>query len=163
MPVKITVQSTKFLARLRRLEERMTPKGMDAAVERAGLKTQVALVRATPKRWTGNTRKGWTVERPRHGTRIVINRVKSMLFLERGTANGGTGYIRPRRAKRLFVPLRKEAAAGWKPSLKYGVHYVLKKEVRGIRPRRIIARQRPLAQQRLREEIQLEVRNALNG
>lgn len=166
-----------------RLRQAMLPSRVDAVVRKSAWTTHGRLVMQTPKRWTGQTRKNWTVTRRGSGRYSVWNRSeKVMLFLEKGTKAHG-----PKHAKRLFVPLtRKAALAGakgvWRAnkemSLKiaFGLHtsrkqmpfvpgrdFVWAKRVRGIRPMRIVERNRELAEVTLKAHMRLHIRKAVTG
>lgn len=116
---------------------------------------------ATPKGFTGETRRKWLKKDVAEGVIEVANRPEAneppvMFFLEEGTQAHG-----PVRAKRLFIPLTKKAfnayrfraarAGAWK-GLKWGVDFVLAKWVRGIRPMKIAALERDLVVLRLDEK-----------
>lgn len=133
--------------------------GFDVPVEIAAWRIHRALVQETPKKWTGNTRREWKVEKVAPGTRRIYNNSKVMLFLEAGTGWAGTptshgGYIYPKTKKALFIPLTSTAAhMGWSRGMVWGKDYVLAKRVRGIRAMRIVAKMRPRAAQMLRDEM----------
>ena len=82
-----------------------------------------------------------------------------MLWLEKGTGNAGTptsngGYIYPKTARLLFIPLTSTAAVGgWTPGMKFGTDYVLAKRVRGIKAMRIVENMRPKARALLQAEM----------
>jgi hypothetical protein len=134
-----------------------TPQQLDRMVDRVAVQTEASLKEHTPKRWFGQVRAGWNTAKPDLGVRVLNNDVRAsngaliILFLEEGTANGGTGMIRPRIKNRLYIPLTRRAAGGWHPGLVYGKDYILKKEVHGIKPLHIVADERPRADQRMRE------------
>jgi hypothetical protein len=67
-------------------------------------------VRKTPKKWTGQTRKEWQVKKIKDAKYLVSNYSKVMLWLENGTGQSTGGFIYPKVAKALFVPLTKKAA-----------------------------------------------------
>jgi hypothetical protein len=154
-------QTKEFLAHV---EQGLSPAGTDKVVEVVAQKTQAALVQKTidaigvgtrfsHPRWNiAKPEQGWKVETPGVGTRDVVNNNKVMTFLERGTANGGSGWITPKVKKMLYIPLTAIAALGWTPALirqriVKGVvipgDYLLAKRVRGIRPRGVVAKQIP--------------------
>ena len=121
------------------------------------------VVSATPKGWTGNTRQGWKIERPKPGVRVVANPMKVALFLEEGTANGGTGRIFPRVKRFLYIPLNARAAlGGWNATLRRGVDYILRRSVRGIRPRWIARTEGEAAEVRLVKAVQDYIRGILS-
>lgn len=135
--------------------------GLDGPVQRAATRILAELASRTPHRWTGATRRAWTIKNTGDGRRLIWNTLdgttpnKVFLFLEHGTAAGGAGNIYPRSKKALFIPLTARAAQqGWNPGLVREVDYILRRHVRGIRPRRIAANFVPRAQAILREEVQ---------
>lgn len=144
--------------RLQRIRLAVQDGAFDQPVEIAAWRTQRGLVEATPKRYTGLTRREWKVEKVGEGARLVVNRSKVMLFLEEGTGNAGTatsngGYIYPKSKKFLFVPLNQRSTYGWNSSLKWGIDYVLARRVRGIKAMRIISKYRDTALGFLKEEM----------
>jgi len=129
------------------------------------------IVRRTPKRWTGQTRRSWVV-RNTSGTEVELaNTSKVMRYLEYGTRAHG-----PKRAKMLFVPLtRKAFLAGprgviaankaasaaaassggkkgrkRKPPFVVGKDFVFTKRVRGIRAMNIVRDAIPFARATLK-------------
>jgi len=107
------------------------------------------LVQATPKKWTGQTRRAWKVRQIVNRGYLVMNEYKVMWFLEHGTRAHG-----PRVKKALYIPLNRRAAlGGWTPELVQGFDYLLRGWVRGIAPRRIAARERVLVRRILRTEM----------
>lgn len=143
------------------LRDGLTPEKLDPIVERVALQSLAGLVAASPKRWFGQIRSGWTIRKPAEGSREIDipeskvgvggQKVADIArFVDQGTANDGSGFIYPVRAKMLYIPLTRKAAAGWNPSLVRGVDYVLAPRVRGIKARRFIAPQREKAFERLR-------------
>jgi hypothetical protein len=135
------------------------------------------LIRQTPKRWTGQTRRSWIINKIGDTGYELTNTSKVMRFLENGTRAHG-----PKTAKRLFVPLTKRAflagprgviaankaaaaqsqwanygaaAAGKKGRKKklpfvVGKDFVFAKRVRGIRAINIVKNTRPFARTMLR-------------
>lgn len=86
-------------------------------------------------------------------------------FVDQGTANNGQGYIYPKRAKRLYIPLKRTAIV-WREGLKFGKDYILAKRVRGIKGRKFVAPVRRAAQKNLNdalialvEKLKREVKN----
>jgi hypothetical protein len=141
-----------------RLEGIVKTGAFDQPVEIAAFRVHRELVEKTPKRWTGLTRREWQIQKTGPGERLVFNRSKVMLFLEGGTGNAGTptsngGYIYPKTKKFLFVPMRQEAQFGWKPGMRYGTDYILKRRVRGIKAMRIVEKMRPRAAEILKGEM----------
>lgn len=147
--------------RLERLKRALQPPAVTQVLERVALDTLVHVIEATPKKWTGQVRRSWRVERPSATLRVVSNGNKIMRWLEFGTANGGSGFIYPKKARALFVPLDRKAMYGYKPGLKFGVHFVLAARVRGIRPRKIVEAEHGLTRIRLEVAMKEHVRKAL--
>jgi hypothetical protein len=148
-------------ARVNRLKAALQPPAITPVLERVAQETFAHIVPATPKKWTGQVRRSWRVLRPSAVLRYVSNDNKIMRWLEFGTANGGTGYIYPRRKKVLFIPKTKKASYGWKPGMKFGVDFILAARVRGIRPRGIVAAETGLARIRLQTAMRAHVEKAL--
>lgn len=135
---------------LEKLSEGLTAANLDPIADRVMLKTLAKMVAASPKKWFGQIRSGWTITKPRPGARVLdiplskttskgtpIRQIAS--WIDQGTANKGQGWIYPTTAKKLYIPLKKAAADGWNPGLRYGKDYILVPRVRGIRPRYFIA------------------------
>jgi hypothetical protein len=155
--------AARAINRLAGLNRALTPEALDSIVDRVALQTMAELVKATPKRWFGQVRRAWHILKPEEGVRIIRNGSKIMVFLEHGTANGGTGFITPKVKKFLYIPLTRRAAGGWHEGLVYGRDYVLAKRARGIKPRNIVSTEKPKAEARLAEAIKGHVRKAVNG
>lgn len=143
------------------LARALTPERMVRVVERTAFEAQRDLIKATPKKWFGQVRRGWKVDAPSPDVRRVFNENKIMRFLEYGTANGGTGFIKPKVKKFLYIPLKRGAAAGWHSGLKIGKDYILRKQVRGIKPMGIVAAERAKAGDRLKANIRAFIDRAL--
>ena len=143
------VKTAATTAMLERMAGQFAPDKIDRVVAGVATETLRHVVQETPKKWFGDLRRQWRAERLGVGSYKVTNPSKVMLFIEEGTANGGTGRIFPKEKKVLYIPLTRRAALGWNPSLKYGKDYILRKSVRGIRPRWIVRRERVLARERL--------------
>ena len=180
MVIKATVDTAEARAFIRRLKEELAPEKVDKPVEVAALKTMTEAVRVTKavigvrpdgRRWNiEKPENKWTVRKTGIASRSVENRSKVMLWLDRGTAGGGTGFITPKRKKWLFIPLTRAAAGGWHPGLRRARRagadrrgraiaavagdYALAKKVRGIRPRNVVAQVEPFA----RETLEIEMR-----
>jgi hypothetical protein len=145
----------------------------DAPVDAAAMRCHAELVGLTPKRWTGMLRRNWAVEKTGPGSRKIWNTAdgktpnKIMLFIEEGTGNAGTptshgGRIYSKSGGPLFIPLNARASiGGWDPSLKYGVDYILRKSVRGIKARYIVRKFRPRAQEILATQMKSFLAKAL--
>lgn len=151
------------LKRLATLKKGLSPGTVDDAAGRAAARVVAGLVRDTPKKWTGNLRRAWQIHKVRNGVRLIRNDSFIMSFIERGTANGGTGYIFPKVKKFLFIPLTRFAAMnGWTPNLRYGVSYILRRFVRGIRPRWIVRKWRDKSVDIFRAEYRRTVKGILS-
>lgn len=92
--------------RLQDIAKHLTPEALDAVVDQAAFQTQAALIRATPKKWFGQVRRGWIVVNEGPGRRRVGNTNKIMLFLEEGTKAHGPkadliGPLQPGRVKAI--------------------------------------------------------------
>lgn len=131
-----------------RIIKGLAPEKLDRIVEREAFKGLAKLVRASPKKWFGQIRSGWRITKPRIAARrldIDPSKVTKngtsvadiARFVDRGTANNGTGYIYPKRAKRLYIPLKRTAVV-WREGLKFGKDYILAKRVKGIKARRFV-------------------------
>lgn len=161
----------------KKAEAALKSKEVSMPVRKAAHVWRTRLIRRTPKRWTGQTRKGWQVNEIRNNTFELTNSDKVMRWLEMGTKAHG-----PRHAKRLFIPLTRRAAqAGPKGVMQanaaarahaqyqnygstvtgaakkkakypyvYGKDFVFARRVRGIRPMWIVRNARPDAARTLR-------------
>jgi hypothetical protein len=138
------------------------------------------MIYRTPKKWTGQTRRSWVVNRRGGSTYELTNAAKTMLYLELGTKAHG-----PRQATMLFIPLTRRAAAAGargvinanrrahtevafgarkakaKPPFVYGKDYRWAKRVRGIRARYIVRTARPFAAASYRLMMVRHMRQAL--
>lgn len=148
--------------KLLKLKAGLEEEAVDDVVEEAGLQALAEIIARTPKKWFGQVRRGWQIERPRAGKRIVANENKIMGWLEDGTKAHG-----PVRADRLFIPLTRKAALAYaarrRTGLVYGVDYVLVKWVRGIRARKIVEGFEPRAQEILLQAMEAYVRKLIDG
>lgn len=149
------------LGKIERVKKALLPNAVAPVLERVAQETLRHVIEATPKKWTGQVRRSWRVLRPSPTLRIVSNANKIMRWLEEGTANQGTGYIYPVEKRVLFIPLKRRAMYGYRPGMKFGVDYVLRVRVRGIRPRRIVAAERGLTAIRLSTAMKDHLRKAL--
>lgn len=162
MTIKVLEANTeKATALLKRVAAQFTPDKIDGVVAKVTADTLRHVVEATPKRFFGDLRRQWRADRLGSGSYVIRNSSKVMLFLEEGTANGGTGRIYPKTKKALYIPLTRRAALGWKPGLKYGVDYILRKSVRGIKPRWIVRQERIIARQRLLDAAKAHIEKAI--
>lgn len=149
----------------------LTPSALDPVVQMVVEETKRRLVRRTPMKWTGGTRRRWIVEKKRTAFWSVTNTSDVMRFLEEGTKAHG-----PVTAKRLFIPLTKRAfvagpqgvmranmnaAPGAKKPYVYGVDYVLAKRVKGIKAMRIVAQHRPFAAITMKAAVRIHLNRLL--
>lgn len=172
--MRIKVNSKKAEAAIRRVQAGMSPNSIDRVVARAAMVTHSRVVRQTPKKWTGNTRRAWQIVHRAVGHYRVYNPSKVMKFLEHGTKAHG-----PKKAKFLFIPLTRRAAmqgargvfaknkaaqaAGRKPPFVFGTDFVLSKWVRGIKARKIAEQARPFAELTLKAAMRIHIRNLINS
>lgn len=161
--IRIRANTAQERARLQSLRDGLTPEAIDPVIDQVGLKVFADVVQNTPKRWFGQVRAGWTIQKPAPGARTILNRNKVMKFLEFGTADEGRGFIVPKVKKYLYIPLTRAAAAGWQAGMKFGVDFILKKQVRGIAPRRIVAAARERARSLLKTTMKAHIRRLLHG
>lgn len=136
--------------------EGATRKGIPFVANRVAVWSFGQLVRQTPKKWTGQTRRSWQLH-PVPGGYQLTNLSKVMNFLEVGTRAHG-----PKKAKALFIPLTRRAALGTTRNLVYGKDYILVKWVRGIRARWIVARQREKTRDELYRQMRAYITNVIN-
>lgn len=182
MGVLITAKTEKALKVLEKLQAGLTAASVDAVVENVAVRSLARLIEKTPKKWFGQVRRGWLMQKPRAGVRYLVNPNKIMGYLERGTANEGRGYIYPVKAKALFIPLSRRAVGatagvfGVVPggrsliqkmsrtrgrSLIWGVDYILAKRVRGIKPRRIVAKEKRVVARELHTAFKTHIRQII--
>ncbi len=175
---------------LESLEKALSVQEVEKIVDRVAFASMRQVIEATPKKWFGQARKGWTVKRPEAGVRVLENPNPVFRFIDQGTQAHG-----PKKAKALFIPITKRAALayaaalGFNPEdsnwtsgeggrrlfvssttrtgkgklteLEWGKDYVLAKRVRGITARRISEGQRKRTNLLLRETVSLYVRRIL--
>jgi len=172
--IRLTAITEPAKRRLARLAEGLTATALDPIVDRVMLKGLAMMVRESPKKWFDQIRSGWEVTRPFLGMRVMdipaTKRTTSgteirqiALWVDQGTANAGQGYIYPKTASKLYIPITKRAAVGWNESLKYGKDYVLRDRVRGITPRFFIAPVREKVFANFRTEMVRYVRGLVRG
>lgn len=146
-----------------RLRAGLTPQAINHVVEGVAFRTLAHVVEKTPKKWFGHLRQAWQVKKVRDAVYSIRNGSVVMTFLELGTANQGTGYIYPTQKRVLYIPLNRNAAMGWKPSLKRGVDYILRVRVKGIRPRYIVRDARAKAGEDLKASASAHVNSILSA
>lgn len=160
--IRATVNTSAARAHIEAIKAGLTPENIDPIVHTVALKTLADVVQKTPKRWFGQVRAAWHIEKPGVGVRTVVNSNKVMKFLEEGTANAGTGWIYPKVKKFLYIPLVRAAAAGWHEGLRRGVDYILRRRVRGIKPIAIIPGAKARSQAALKEEFKRFIRKLID-
>lgn len=149
-----TRQAVRFLGNLRQY---FTEDKIDGVVLRVAYQVQRNVVLATPKGWTGLTRRSWSVRKRLGNGYSVTNSSKVMAYLERGTRAHG-----PVRAQALYIPL-KSGAMIWRSGLVFGRDYILVKRVRGIRARHIAAKEARKARGLLTKAVNTYVRSAVQA
>lgn len=157
MPITITAHSSYVLKKLKALEKHLTPEATDHIIQRVAHMAHARLTRRTPKGFTGQTRRSWQVFKREASGYLVTNRSKVMKFLEDGTVAHG-----PKTAKALYIPLnRKAAIGGWNESLVFGIDYILRKRVKGIKAMKIVERSSKGIQNLAKLHMRLYIRNLL--
>lgn len=159
LKIRTTEKTEEAKAALRKARAGLTADALGPIVEREAQDAWRGVKAATPRGWTGRTRDGWFIERPTKTRRVVANESKVAVFLEGGTANQGTGRIYPRVKKFLFIPRTARAAiSGWNVTLRKGIDYILRRWVRGIRPRWIAKNESERSDARLVKAVQEHIR-----
>jgi len=141
--IQITIEDSRADKIFAGLLEAIDDRRVNALLFKEAEVTRRNLVEATPRKWTGQTRREWRTARIIGGW-TVTNDSRVMRWLEKGTKAHG-----PKRAKMLYIPKVPSAMYGYKKGFVFGIHYVLKKRVRGIRAMKIVEKERPLAKDRL--------------
>ena len=177
----VTVRGQGAQRLVRRLRTGLTKRKLHAVILKTAHVSRGRLVRQKPRRWTGQTRRAWTVVTRSSGNVAILNRSKVMRFLEKGTRAHG-----PRSAKMLFVPLTRRAfnagargvmranrerqvreafGASNRGKRKYvfGRDYILTKRVRGIKALHIVRKYRPFVVLTMRAEMRLHIRGLVRG
>lgn len=169
MKVDVQFNASTTIAYLKRFNQAMSPANRKMVNRQAAEICRRRIIRQTPKRWTGQTRRSWVINKDGDTGHELTNTSKVMRFLENGTRAHG-----PKTAKRLFVPLTKRAflagprgviaankaasatassgKKGRKKKLPFvvGKDFVFAKRVRGIRALNIVKNTRPFALTTLR-------------
>lgn len=158
MKLKIQSRSDAGRAAVSKLRAGLTTEVMRKVAEKTAFRTHAELVKKTPKRWTGLTRRSWSVEQTGPAAYRVTNNNRVMMYLEAGTQTP----IRPKIKKYLYIPLNAKAAiGGWHAGLVMGRDYILKRWVRGIKARWIVRAQRPVTHRWFVEEAKKAIRRIL--
>ncbi len=159
--IKITANTAGARAKLQRVQQGLSPEGIDPVVERVALWAIAQLKLRTPKGKLagGNTRRAWQgPSKLRAGVRLIENDSKVMRFLEEGTRAHG-----PVKAKMLYIPLTVRALAGWNKGLIRGQDYILKKWVRGIAALHIVRDVRKEAMVMLKAAMKTHIRELVKA
>ena len=122
-------------------KKRLVHQAVLKAVEKEAHATQKDFVINTPRGYTGNTRKAWTVKNLSRGNNIhfrIFNPSPVMGFLEEGTKTR-----RPRRSRHLFIPQRHSAwkKGGYRRGMVYGRDFIFSKRAKGIKAIKIVPKQ----------------------
>lgn len=123
------------------------------AIEAEANHTRRNLAAKTPKKWSGKTKKAWTVlnlSTPNLIRFRIENPTAVMRFLEHGTK-----VRRPRTAPHLFIPLKRSAwrKGGYARGMKFGRDFVFARKAKGIKAIKIIPSQKKKTRQRLRSRL----------
>jgi hypothetical protein len=163
MPLDVQWETERQRVAFERLSAAYSPTAVDHVVERVAMEAKRELTERTPKGWTGATANAWFVIKVQPGERDVVNPTVTMRFLEYGTPRGapGIGFIYPKIKKALYIPLTAAGANGWRPSLRPGIDYILRKKVRGMKPQKIVEKYQPVLDKKLEEALLQHFRAAL--
>jgi hypothetical protein len=145
--IEVTIENEKADAIFRGLTAALSDSQVNRLLFTEAERTRARLVSATPKKWTGQTRREWRTAKISGGYTIT-NDSRVMRWLEKGTKAHG-----PKRAKMLYIPKVPSAMYGYKKGFVFGVHYILTKRVAGIRAINIVSKEKPLAHERLMKEM----------
>lgn len=165
--LQFTVNAERAERKLKLLKAVVSEPALEEPIEQSAWIVHREIVLLTPKRWTGDLRRRWMIARPSTTSRIVRNTSKVMLFIERGTGRAGSptsrgGYIYPKTKRFLFIPLRASAAlTGWRKGMRWGVDFILRRRVRGIKARRIIRKYLPRAVKVLKDTCKAFIRRKI--
>jgi hypothetical protein len=153
--IDVQVNSDAARAFLNRVQGAFNRGEHEEVVAGVAAKSFGRMVRATPKGYTGYTRKEWQLQQTGRGEWWVHNDSEVMRHLEYGTRAHG-----PKTKKALYIPLnRKAAVGGWHDKLVFGQDYVLAKRVKGIKPMGIVAAEK----ERAEADLQTAMRRFLSG
>lgn len=153
--IRITANTQAATAAVMRIKAALQGGGAARVLDSVAYKTLGQLVQSTPKRWTGQVRKGWQIGKD-GGAFYVTNVNKVMLFLEKGTKSHG-----PVSARALFIPLNRKAMLGG-GGLVFGKDFILAKRVKGIQAMRIVQKQRVRTRTMLINEMRNYIRKVLS-
>jgi hypothetical protein len=136
----VSINMKSVNAAIKRTKRALSKASIAAEMQKIAEDTLKEVIAETPKRWTGNTKRGWQIVKYGSVGYRIRNRYRAMRFLEDGTRAHG-----PKRARRMFIPLNKRAhAAGPKGvfrnprAFKMGRDYVLARRVKGIKAHHIL-------------------------
>jgi hypothetical protein len=132
---------------------KLIEKAVMVAFEKEAHETQKDFVLNTPRGYTGNTRKAWTVKNLSKGKTIhfrIFNPSPVMGFLEEGTKTR-----RPRRSKHLFIPQRHSAwrKGGYRAGMVYGRDFIFSRRAKGIKAIKIVPKQITKTKARLKRRL----------
>jgi hypothetical protein len=128
--LKVSFKGLDRDGKLQRLQRALAPEERDRVVDRVALQGHRMVVEATPKKWFGQVRRAWQIQKPQTGIRVLVNDNKIMFWLEEGTKAHG-----PVKARALYIPLTRAASFGYKPGFRFGRDFVMAKRVKGIQAR----------------------------
>jgi hypothetical protein len=138
--IAIRVNAKTLAAAIKKTQKQLSRAHVKVELKKIADKAKAEAVTKTPKRFTGNTKKGWKVVSGRGVAWIVKNDYRAMRYLETGTKEHG-----PKRANLMFIPLNKRARNAGprgvfrnRKNFKFGKDYILSKRVRGITAHYII-------------------------
>lgn len=168
--IRLKCETAAVRAKLTRIQRALKSKARQRAVNAKAAGVWLPrMVRRTPKRWTGQTRRQWKIINEGESAVALTNVSKVMLWLECGTKAHG-----PVSARALFIPFTRRAAeagargviaanryadlkvafgvkgARRKPPFVPGVDFVWAKRVKGVRASHMIEESRPMAMDTLR-------------
>ena len=153
--ISFKVSFGKVKSKISTLVKGLSPEVIDGVVKARVEQMHKDFKEQTPIRWTGRTRNAWVLIHNKSGSWSARNYRPAIKYLLRGTPAHG-----PVTKKKLFIPLTAQAADAYRvkatyekraarlidrgktpkamtrdvPKLKYGVDYVLRSFVKGIKP-----------------------------
>jgi hypothetical protein len=155
--IRATAHSEAAKAKLAGVSAGLSRQAIQVLTQRVAGQVFAEIVAATPVRWFGQVRAAWRFIPTPTGA-IIRNDSRIFKFLDQGTRDHG-----PVRARFLYIPKTKAAAAGWRAGLKRGIDYILTKRVRGIKALHLIDRFRSRSRERLLIEAKQYIRELIAG
>lgn len=165
--IRVTAKTKEAEDFVKALAAALSEAELDKVVDKVALKALGWLIEGTPKGHTGRLRNGWTIAKPREAQRILANMTTietsfgPRLLLDMLAT--GTGIYGPQGkpvvspyGRMMYVPLSRRAYFGYRPGMRYGVDFVMAKEVRGIKPlkrRKVIENVEPRVANLLESEV----------